>query len=114
MIWSYICTIVRTIVARHMMLNNSDESVLQHGFHLFSSIHCPSYKVYVVMIATTMHAYLCTLYIYLLHKAEKPSVHLHSLLVRLITLPSLHQSTPDLLEMKAMSSDINKFISKIF
>ena len=40
------------------------------------------------------------------------SVHLHSFLVRLLTLPSLHRSTPDLLEMKIMSSGNCKFISK--
>ena len=50
---------------------------------------------------------------YLLYKDEKPSVRL-SVLAALITFPSHHVSTSDLLEMKATSSGINKFISKSF
>ena len=37
-----------------------------------------------------------------------------SVLAALITLPSRDVSTPDLLEMKAKSSGINKFVSKSF
>ena len=49
----------------------------------------------------------------LLYKDEKPSV-CPSVLAALITLPSRDVSTPDLLEMKATSSGINKFVSKSF
>ena len=49
----------------------------------------------------------------LLYKDEKPSVCLsvRTFFVTLITLPSSDVSTPDLLEMKAMSSGINKFLT---
>ena len=49
----------------------------------------------------------------LLYKDEKPSVCL-SVLAALITFPSRDVWTPDLLEMKATSSGINKFFSKSF
>ena len=52
----------------------------------------------------------------LLYKAEKPSVWsvCPSVLAALITLPSRDVSTPDLLEMKATSSGIYKFVLESF
>ena len=49
----------------------------------------------------------------LLYKDEKPSVCL-SVLAALITLPYPDVSTPDLLEMKATSSGIYKFVLESF
>ena len=56
------------------------------------------------------------IYIYLLYKGEKLSVRpsVGTFFVTLITLPSRDVSTPDLLEMKATSSGINKFVFKSF
>ena len=51
----------------------------------------------------------------LLYKDEKPSVCVSAIfLAALITLPSRDVSTPGLLDMKATSSGINKFVSKSF
>ena len=50
--------------------------------------------------------------IYLLYKAEKPSVRLSTLFWWSVSQPWLHGSTSDLLDMIAMSSDMTKFIFK--
>ena len=65
---------------------------------------------------------LGTIYIYLLYKAEKPSVRLSvclsvclsALFGRSDSQPWLHGSTSDLLNVIAMSSGMMKFIFKSF
>ena len=53
---------------------------------------------------------LASIYIFLLYKAEKPSVCLSALFGTLISQPCQHGLKRDLLEMKAVSLRITKFI----
>ena len=50
------------------------------------------------------------LLVYYIKLKSRPSVCLHSFLVRLLTLLSLRRSTSDLLDAIAMSSGISEFV----
>ena len=52
--------------------------------------------------------------LFLLYKAEKPSVRPSALFWRSVSRPWLHGSTSDLLDVIAMSSGMTKFIFKSF